>query len=162
MPALFTDSVQLSDVIAWIESRGNPHALRFEPGVYARLTNGAMTPAHAEIVKRIVSIHNCSIPTAQVIYSTSFGLYQLMGFNLYADDSVNSTDLDVVTFCATPKEQTRVFNAFVSRETINVTPKELAASSAVRAGFGETYNGDALHYSQEIVTSLVHFGLKVL
>lgn len=162
MPALFTDSVQLSDVIAWIESRGNPHALRFEPGVYARLTNGAMTPAHAEIVKRIVSIHNCSIPTAQVIYSTSFGLYQLMGFNLYADNSVNSTDLDVVTFCATPKEQTRVFNAFVSREAIAMTPAQLASHSMYRTYFGRVYNGDALAYAGNIVASLQHFGLVVL
>lgn len=162
MPALFTDSVQLSDVIAWIESRGNPHALRFEPGVYARLTNGAMTPAHAAIVKRIVSIHNCSIPTAQVIYSTSFGLYQLMGFNLYADDSVNSTDLDVVTFCATPKEQTRVFNAFVSRETIPYAPQVLAQFETARETFARIYNGDEQAYAQSIVESLQHFGLAVL
>lgn len=154
--------IQLSDVIAWIESRGNPHALRFEPSVYSRLTNGAMTPAHAAIVKRIVSIHNCSIPTAQVIYSTSYGLYQLMGFNLYADDSVNSTDLDVVSFCANTKEQTRVFNAFVSRETINVTPKQMAENANVRGMFADFYNGNEIAYSAKIVASLQHFGFQVI
>jgi hypothetical protein len=154
--------VSLSQVIAWIESRENPHALRFEPAVYFSLTNGAMTPAHAAIVHRIMQIHNCSIATAQCIYSTSYGLYQLMGFNLYADDSVNSTDLDVVSFCSNTDEQTRIFNAFVSREAIAWTPADLASSSVKRLTFGRTYNGDALAYATEIAASLKHFGLQVV
>lgn len=152
----------LSDVIAWIESRGNPHALRFEPLVFQRLTTGAMTPAHAAIVARIQKIHACSVPTAQVIYSTSYGLYQLMGFNLYADDSVNCTDLDVVSFCASPVEQTRIFGAFVSRETILYSVEGLAESADARANFARVYNGNEQAYSAEIVASLQHFGYRVL
>lgn len=154
-------TVQLSDVIAWIESRGNPHALRFEPLVFSHLTTGAMTSEHASIVNRIVRIHNCSIPTAQVIYSTSYGLYQLMGFNLYADDSVNSTDLDVVSFCASSTEQTRVFNTFVSRKLITYDPATLAFYESSRQTFARVYNGDEQAYSSQIVASLKHFGFQV-
>lgn len=154
-------NVSLSDVIAWIESRGNPRAIRFEPLVFSRLTTGAMTPAHAAIVARIVKIHACSIPTAQVIYSTSWGLYQLMGFNLYADDSVNCTAMNVVSFCETPLEQTRVFNEFVSREAIDYTPQHLAQEFVWRERFAAIYNGDTQDYTVEIVASLQHFGLQV-
>lgn len=154
--------VSLSDIIAWIESRGNPHAIRFEPLVFSRLTTGAMTSEHAAIVARIVRIHNCSIPTAQVIYSTSYGLYQLMGFNLYADDSVNCTEMDVVNFCNDEAEQTRIFNAFVSRETIAVAPAMLASDPGVRAQFARIYNGNAQAYSLAIDASLQHFGFQVL
>ena len=152
----------LSDIIAWIESRGNPHALRFEPLVFQHLTTGAMTSAHAAIVARIQKIHACSVPTAQVIYSTSYGLYQLMGFNLYADDSVNCTDLDVVSFCTSPQEQTRIFGAFVSRETIAYTPEVLAQFETERETFARVYNGDEQAYSAEIVASLQHFGYQVI
>lgn len=154
-------NVQLSDIIGWIESRGNPHAMRFEPGVFSRLTTGPMTPNHAAIVNRIVSIHGCSIPTAQVIYSTSFGLYQLMGFNLFADESANSTDLDVISFCTSSDEQTRIFNAFVSRETIDCTPDHLASSACMRTEFATVYNGNAIAYAAQIVASLQYFGYTV-
>jgi hypothetical protein len=149
-------AVKLSDVIGQIESGGNPNAIRFEPLVFASLTNGAMTPAHAQIVSTIQAIHCCNVKTAQVIYSTSWGLYQVMGFNLYD----NGTQESVFHFCADRIEQARVFDAKCSTWNINIPPANLASDPAQRLKFARKYNG-ADAYADRIASTLKSFGFVV-
>lgn len=78
----------LSSVIRLVEASGNFGALRFEPGCYAALQNGrgrlyALHPT--EILEAIATANRCSPPTAQMIFATSWGVYQDMGFELYGE-----------------------------------------------------------------------------
>lgn len=150
-------AIELADVIARIESSGNKFAMRFEPVVFSNLCNGPMTPLHARIVSTIQGVHRCNVKTAQVIYSTSWGLYQLMGFNLYDAEPLT---VPVQQFCDDENLQRARFNAFVSRETINFSPLDLAESATRRNEFAQTYNG-SLTYAAAIVESLQHFNFRV-
>lgn len=152
----------LANIIASIESSDNPKRLRFESATYQKLISGKMTPIHSVIVGNIASINKCSTDTAAMLYSTSFGLYQMMGFNLWDPSSSARTSFDVFSFVASPNEQTRCFNAFVSRETIDYTAQELADSDLRRVHFAHIYNGDAEHYSAAIVGALKIAGYKVI
>jgi hypothetical protein len=68
--------------IARIESNGFQFAMRFEPHKYE-----ARDRHPSSIIARIKGANKCSGHTASVIYSTSYGLYQIMGFNLYSGSS---------------------------------------------------------------------------
>ena len=76
----------ISDITSLIESSHNPDAIRFEPSVYDHLTKGPglNNPAKKEIVETIIKVHGCSLETACMIFSTSFGLFQIMGENIYS------------------------------------------------------------------------------
>lgn len=150
--------VNLSDVIAHIESGNNPNAIRFEPLVFASLTTGAMTSAHAEIVSTIQAIHVCNVKTAQVIYSTSFGLFQAMGFNLYGP---GGTKESIFKFGTDPIEQVRVFDSLCSTWNILFSVGDLAASPELRSKFALRYNG-AQAYADRIADTLKTFGLTVV
>jgi hypothetical protein len=144
-------------VIAHIESGNNPNAIRFEPLVFASLTTGPMLPAHAQIVSTIQSIHVCNVKTAQVIYSTSFGLFQVMGFNLYGP---GGTKESVFKFCTDVIEQVRVFDALCSTWNILFTAAELAASQDARTKFALRYNG-AQAYADRIADALKSLNVPV-
>jgi len=156
---LDTSSILLSDVIALVESSNNPHAMRFEAATYQSLMTGAMTPAHAAIVANIQGIHKCSQSTAQVIFSTSYGAYQIMGFNLY--NGSGGTQEDIITFCSDSAEQTRLFNNFCIENQIAFLPVSLAASSQIRQYFGARYNGNGVAYAPEIAAALTTLGFTV-
>lgn len=66
----------LARVIATVESGPFPYAMRFEPVVYARSSPQAAVAA-------AMKANRCNKVTAQVILATSWGLFQIMGFNLY-------------------------------------------------------------------------------
>lgn len=87
-PSLLT----IANVLSEIESSHNPRALRFEPGEFQ------LIPNHG-IIDRIAQCNICNSTTARIIYSMSWGYYQIMGFNLY--DDVMQYDKDVITFCST-------------------------------------------------------------
>ena len=144
----------LFDVIAWVETKNNPHAMRFEPTVYTGFPSKRLSTAWA----RIRSVNNCSEGTADMIYSTSFGAVQVMGFNLYS----GSYGGDIVSFCGDTIAQATVFEEFVSNNGILCTPDTLAAQPAVRSSFARKYNGDQTGaYAAQIVYALQHFGFKV-
>ena len=72
--------ITLAQVIARVESADNPYALRFEPATYLNIGQSRFDLARAAAK----SVNKCSIDTANVILSTSWGRFQIMGFNLYA------------------------------------------------------------------------------
>lgn len=153
-----TSNVNLFDIIAWVESKNNPHAMRFEPTVYEHVEGGTFISDPADkIIANIKTIHNCSQGTACMIYSTSWGATQVMGFNLYAG-LYNGT---VVDFMADTIAQIGVFNAFCANKRIVCLPSDLATTPMLRSHFATVYNGDAVAYSAQIVYALLHFGFQV-
>lgn len=81
-------TLPLSSVIRAVEASGNFGAMRFEPGCYAALMEGrgrlyALHPT--EILEAITTANRCSTSTAQMIFATSWGVYQDMGFELYGE-----------------------------------------------------------------------------
>jgi hypothetical protein len=152
-----TQTIDTADVIAYVESKGDQYAFRFEPGTFATTANPH--PAQIEILNRIQKIHSCSTATARVLYSSSFGLYQIMGFNLYADNSgVTGT---AFAFMNDPIAQTVFFKAFLNTKGLIVTPQTLAESPQVRTHFGTVYNGNGVAYGAAIAQALRHYGFNV-
>jgi hypothetical protein len=66
----------LSQLVALVETGNNPWAMRYEPGftVQTGAINSAMKAIHPD----------CSAWTSRIILCTSWGKYQIMGSNLYA------------------------------------------------------------------------------
>ena len=130
-----------SDVIARIESSGNPRALRFEPAFFEHISSlpGGLSQVEGVILDDIQSIHGCDRMTALMIYSTSWGLYQFMGMNIYGDHGYTSS---LFEFCSSPISQTQIFHEFLLHEGISYSVDELKLDAAKRAHFAEVYNGD--------------------
>lgn len=127
----------LAEVIAKVESANNQYALRFEPMTYDRLASsniGVVTP----IMREIMNKNACSAHTSKMVYSTSFGLYQFMGFNLYDRLQIG---VSVGEFMANRLLQDRAFDKFVTLNKINFTVVGLMASEDARLEFASRYNG---------------------
>lgn len=153
MENAYKPEITLGTIIAYIESHGNPKALRFEPLVYGRIFS---SEANA-IINRIVNIHRCTYHTAAVILSTSYGLFQIMGENIYAENGYDKTIFD---YCIDIGAQLKMFNDFVIARRINYSVHDLLIESN-RKTFAEHYNGPANieDYSNHILESLHHFGI---
>ena len=140
--ALLPDA-PLARVIARIESSDNLRAVRFEPLVYAET-------AARSVLARIANVHGCDAATARVIYSASFGLFQIMGFNLYAPDSKVSR-VNVFDYCGSTTLQLGAFLQFLDSNDINFTLSEMLADNEKLRLFARIYNGDAPAYSAAIL-----------
>ena len=93
-----------------------------------------------------------------MVYSTSWGDAQLMGFNLYGPKI--SYQKSVVDFLCSLDDQRATFAAFVEGDSVlNVTVPELAANPGARHAFALRYNG-APEYVNVIEASLRHFGIS--
>ena len=126
--------IRLCDVIAQVESSGNAGAIRFEPATYATIGDHRFDAAHANCV----IANRCSRGTADMILSTSWGLYQLMGFNLYARPG----QVAVAAFLANPLSQMAALDPFLASHGHRAG--EDAAwleNEASRLAFATKYNG---------------------
>lgn len=129
----------LATVIKAIESGNNPHAVRFEPAAYQ---DWDWVPA----MDRIQLKHKCSKDTAKMLACTSFGLYQLMGVNIfdprYPKDPETPLDPpDVFAFVADVGMQDVLFEAFLRAKSINYTLNDLLSDDVKMAAFVRAYNG---------------------
>lgn len=149
-------SVSLFDVISWVESKNNPHAMRFEPAMYTHLSQGPGAWMQS-ILDKITAVHSCSHGTAMMIYSTSFGATQIMGFNLY--DGLYADD--VASFMGDTIAQAAAFDSFCMRKQIKCTVEDIAGFPLLRSHFAKVYNGNADAYAAQIVYALQHFGIAV-
>lgn len=143
----------LSSVIAWIESRGEIYALRFEPSIYA----GSRFVDY-KLLQIIQTCNNCDENTARVIASTSWGAFQVMGFNLY-NMPINYRG-NIASFLCDSIRQIKTFNDYIESRGIDYTVSDLASSQNRREHFALLYNG-AISYAENIVQSLQHFGVSV-
>ena len=74
--------VNMYELIAYVETCNNCKALRFEPATYAKLSI-TRSDSQKLLIEKIQTANKCSWGTALMIYSSSFGATQIMGFNLY-------------------------------------------------------------------------------
>lgn len=150
--------VSLFDVISWVESKNNPHAMRFEVAMFDKMRQD-IAPAQHAILDKIGAAHGKALSawTEGMIYCTSFGATQIMGFNLY-DGLYNG---DVASFMSDPIAQAVAFDSFCALKQITCSVAEIAGIPILRAHFAKIYNGDADAYSAQIVYALQHFEIAV-
>lgn len=148
------NKISLFDIVTYVESHGNPHSIRFEPGVYHSIAVQTTT-AQKVILTEIVRIHDCSMGTAQMIYSTSWGAAQIMGFNLFGSLGYKSP---VWSFGDDEIAQVAMFELFCKQKEIEFTVEQLL-NPADRNLFARKYNGDTDAYSAMLKMSLHHYGL---
>ena len=130
---MFTGPIFLSDVVAQVESGRRVEAVRFEKGDY--LGFGCRQDVLRKIIARNPS---CSPETAGMIYWTSWGLFQLMGFNLYGSFIDFSNPL--LEFWRDPEQQLTVFRKFISDAAYQDTDASTWQPSQW-AAFARFYNG---------------------
>ena len=139
----------LQDVIARIESSSNPFALRFEPTVYA----GDVAPS---VAARIATLHGADYETGRVIAATSWGLFQIMGFNLWGGPHAYAGTL--YEFCADTIAQRLAFETFLADRGMNFTLAELLGNANKLIAFAAAYNGDGIRYARAMRESAAVLG----
>lgn len=146
------------DVISWVETKRNFTSVRFEPATYAKLSV-ARTDSQKVIIAAIQKANVCSWGTALMIYSSSWGAAQVMGFNLYGPRTAYGKS--VFDFCADETAQKFVFGSVLKEMGLDqFSVADLAVSKVTRARFALSYNGSC-SYADEIVSALQHFGISV-
>lgn len=122
--------VLLPKLIAQVESAGNQWAMRFEPGVKAK-------PMAESIIGIIKRANRCNRSTAEVIFSTSWGAYQIMGYNLYTLELL----IPVGAYMAYPAVQEQTFKRFCIRYDIWTDGPVPLTDDVWMLKFGRVYNG---------------------
>lgn len=131
----------LAKAIARVESNDSLSAIRFEPEVYERLVAGA----YGGSIPGTMTWNKCNRATAHMIRATSWGKYQIMGFNLYANPPMQ---LSIAEFLASPEAQDEQFARFLAGcGMAEVTLASLVSNPVTRQTFITHYNGpDAVDY----------------
>jgi hypothetical protein len=156
-PTPATPHPTVFDIISWVETKHNTAAVRFEPTCYDKVS-AARTDSQKAIIANIMKIHGCSWGTALMIYSTSFGQVQIMGFNLYGSLKCQK---NIIAYCNDVSEQAYGFSVLRAiMHLSDITVAQLAASPVARHRFAITYNG-APEYADEIVAALKSYGIAV-
>lgn len=157
-PAAQPGEISLFDVISWVETRCNSMAVRFEPATYEKLS-ASRTDSQKAIIANIIKMNGCSWGTALMIYSSSFGEVQLMGFNLYGPQI--NYQKNIIEFCSDKLAQATTFGLFLKQVKLtDITVAQLAASNVARARFALTYNGGAA-YADQILLALKALNIPV-
>ena len=139
--------ITLAQVIARVESADNPYALRFEPATYLNIGQSRFDIAR----ERAKLANKVSTDTANVILSTSWGRFQIMGFNLYAKESTPG----IIAFAVSDSAQKIALASMLAPWAMS--PDEDASwilSSPDRlAAFATRYNGpgNVADYSLRLV-----------
>lgn len=150
-------SVGLFDLIAWVETKANCRSIRFEPAVFAAIST-ARSPLEKAIIDNIQNRCMCSWGTALMIYSTSWGAVQIMGFNLWTL-SINY-HAGFMDFLESEQAQRDAFVKFIAATPSlkGATVDFLASSKTSRMNFALAYNGGA-DYVGAIEDALNHFNI---
>lgn len=130
----------LSDLIAQVESTGNPWAVRFEP---------AHNPA-ASFVSRMAAVARCSTDTARVLCASSWGLFQIMGDELMA----LGLNMSPIQYCASAQTQQATLPRFLAEKGLSaVTLDAVINDTPTRLNFATKYNGpgNVQVYSQRLL-----------
>lgn len=159
--------MELFDVISKVESADNQHAIRFEPETFSRLVTLVQSPrslamsqrqdAVNKILANICKIHGCSMGTAEMIYSSSWGSVQIMGFNLY---SICDYTKPVVDYMNTIDHQKACFARYLVVKHLQYSPQELSDNRQARLDFAMKYNG-SIGYCNPLEGALIKCGFKI-
>lgn len=114
---------RIEKVIAGVESNFDKYAMRFEEKVYFRFSKN--TGLIKDAIKQIKNTCQVSNKTAIMIASTSWGLYQIMGYNLYTTCNLTS---HIIDFLNSEEKQKEAFYTFCNKNKISLADaeKELA------------------------------------
>jgi hypothetical protein len=149
-------STTLHDLIAYVETKNDSAAFRFEPATYSRLI-AKRSDSQKAIIAKIIAENNCSWGTAIMIFCSSFGLTQIMGENLYA----GLFDGKVIDYLNDPSDQRNAFARFLNANRLaHFSPEVLSDSHAARIEFALKYNGSP-DYARAIESALVHFSYTI-
>jgi lysyl-tRNA synthetase class I len=107
----------LKEVIAYVESNNNPFALRYEESYFTK----AEKKENEKILNLIQAFNRCSKDTAKVIFAMSFGLYQILGVNLY---SICELKYSVGEFLCYKDLQDTAFFTFCKKRDIDLEKVE--------------------------------------
>lgn len=141
----------LCRLIKTIESSNNFGAMRFERKVFNRITDNGFTP----VLGNIQRFNSCSSDTARMIYSVSWGAYQMMGFNIYDKINIGVSVGDYLKdYCL----QDETFYQYIQLKGIVYTIDELKNDQVKRDHFALKYNGST-DYSIKIETYIKSLGL---
>lgn len=145
----------LAEAIATIELANNSHSIRFESTLYADQIASPTATSYQPVIGRITEIHECSHETAVMICFSSWGLYQQMGFNIFAPDGY-AYPQDVITYCDDLMAQDDAFADFCRRNNIAWTAEELLADPPKLTAFATKYNGpgDVAGYAARVKAAL--------
>jgi hypothetical protein len=145
-------TLRVADIISTIESNGNLGAMRFEPGVYAKIGD----KAYAYALSHASSLNKCNLNTAEMICCTSWGKFQMMGFNLYGTQFGYPNS--IAEYLASEEQQEAMFAKYVCAKGIEYSINDLATVPQYREAFALRYNG-ALSYADKILAQLRQRGL---
>ncbi len=136
MPAPASPSTDnaLAAIIRNVESGCHLYAIRYEPGIFASL---AQAESNAPLIQKIAGINACDIKTAKIIFSTSYGLWQEMGFNIYS----LGYDLPILQFWQSQTDQRAIYDAFIIKNGVNFSWREMVADQMKMEEFARVYNG---------------------
>lgn len=128
----------LSQLIAQTESANKVDALRLEPAYHPSAAN----------IQRCLAAHKkqISLSTAEMICRTSWGLYQIMGDNIY---SMGFT-APILEYWKDPEIQLDFFKRYCLRANIDYTLAEVLNEKNKRDNFAKRYNG-SLIYSDRLL-----------
>jgi hypothetical protein len=126
---------ELAAIQRLVESSNNYHATRFERSVFNRITNVGTTPTLLQIQR----CNQCTTDTARQIYSTSYGAYQIMGFNLY-DPAIGWAGT-IQNYLNDSVAQDSTYFYFLRANHIAYTWRTLKANPTIMTEFAIHYNG---------------------
>lgn len=131
----------LAKVIATVESGPFPYAMRFEPGVYAR-------PPFPPTLAAAEKANHCNDATARVVLATSYGLFQIMGFNLYGPLKLT---IAIGPYLFDTEQQFDAFKRFVTLNGFDPENFDFTDDGLIER-FARSYNGlgDVANYSAKM------------
>lgn len=136
-------SPDLRAMARWCESDGNYRAIRFERKTFNNITDRGNTP----VLLAIARINKCSLDTARIIYASSWGAYQIMGFNLY--DKLGLLT-DIASYLWDTNAQDQSYDKFVIQNNINFSMAEIKSSNDKRLTYAIRYNGSSIYADRMI------------
>lgn len=130
----------LRNVLSHVESSGNQYAMRFEDGLF-KGANYTAPPLSLDLIP-VIKIHACSHATAAMIWYSSWGQWQFMGFNIYGKKPWQfGFDKPINVFMEHPEYQVACYEKYLDGNGINYSLDEILASDEKRMRFIHLYNG---------------------
>lgn len=142
----------LRHILALVESSGNMHAQRFERATFNKITAQGTSPVLIAIQKA----NQCNADTARTIYSTSYGTWQEMGFNIYS--RIGGYTKSIAEFLTSLTDQQTLYANYLVEDNINLPWAVLKADSAKLDHFSILYNGSTA-YSDRVRAAAKELGL---
>lgn len=125
-----TKPTNIAELIALVESNNNQYAMRYEP----------MYSVQSGAVSVYAKDNNVSLATAHICLCSSWGLYQIMGANLFAYGLTSN----MLQYCNSIPLQNMYFQKFLTKNNLNNLTSDyqsFVSDDSKLAEFARVYNG---------------------